>query len=161
MSDDYSVGERYMDHAGDYERITRPARVPLNPDNIVALREGGLRFMDAPSHEDVLAWKAAYYVQNDMNPHQWVSFRGRERKIAGLGTVEVVDVKEDTREDEYGEFMQGSTADASIVFKVTHDDGTVTFLVKGGEYDSYGDSRYEGGIHRVTPRVKTVTIYEW
>lgn len=114
--------------------------------------------------DEVLVWKATHFITNERAFADW-AYRGRgaSTKIEGLGVVEVLDVKEDSRDDSYGggEYAQGSTADASIVFKVTFSDGREVFLLKEGTYDSYGEVSYNGSFRPVTLKTKTVTVYEW
>lgn len=117
-----------------------------------------------PESNEVLVWKAAYFITNERGFEAWAGRQGLPTAVAGLGTVKVLDVKQDERSDSYGggEYAMGSTADASITFQVSFDDGAEVFLRKEGSYDSYGEVTYSSGAFRqVTPKQKTITVYEW
>jgi hypothetical protein len=102
-------------------------------------------------------YKAAYYLLNAGNWSSWSE--GDTRNITDLGAVKVLSTIADSRTSYYGEYDQGSTAPAGIVFQVTFTDGEMRFYQKDGTYDSYGEVDYSGGsffeVRRVQQEIYT------
>jgi hypothetical protein len=78
-------------------------------------------------------------------------------------TAEIADIKDTYDsgdidvEGYYGEsaLPQGSTFDGYIVIKIGN-----TYFKKTGTGDSYGEMSWDGDLKRVTPKVKTIEVYE-
>lgn len=96
--------------------------------------------------------KAAYYLLNAGHWAQWSE--GETRNIADLGNVKVLSTIADNRYSSYGDFYEGSTAPAGIIFQVTFTDGEMRFYQKDGTCDSYGNLSYEGGSFFEVKRVQ-------
>lgn len=114
--------------------------------------------------DNILVLKAVYHLANENNWGGW-SWGGTRSTPGTFGdlTIQLVDSQiHDSREgdDYYGEYPQGSTAAAYLLFKVTDKSGAVAFVRKSGEFDSYGSLSWDGPITEVKPIEKTVTVYE-
>lgn len=96
--------------------------------------------------------KAAYYLLNAGHWAEWSE--GENRHVEGLGNVRVLSTIADNRYSSYGEYNQGSTAPAGVVFQVTFSDGEMRFYQKDGTYDSYGEVDYSGGSFFEVKRVQ-------
>ena len=92
----------------------------------------------------------------ERNWHDWAELEGDDpTNVPGLGLVTV--------EKAFG--GEGMGDQLWIVFKVVMDtnteDGFVRWFRKPGYYSSYGDGGdYDGDLYEVTPKEKTVTVYE-
>jgi hypothetical protein len=76
------------------------------------------------------------------------------------GDVEVADKHTDPETDSYGDVVGDS--DVWILFKLQGDLGRdPMFFKKFGTADSYGRVSWAGKFRMVTPKVKTVTVYEY
>lgn len=114
--------------------------------------------------DNILVLKAVYHLANENHwgGWSWGGTRSTSRTFGDL-TIELVDSQtDDSREGDgyYGEYSQGSTAPAYLLFKVTDKFGAVAFVRKSGEFDSYGHLSWHGPITEVKPIEKTVTVYE-
>lgn len=115
--------------------------------------------MSSPAEE--ILYKTYYFLAEQGAWDCWERDKNQPRTIYGLGTVEVVNVLEDSRgASPYGEYDQGSTALAGLVFKVTYPDGSVRHFEKAGTYDSYGSSNYAGSFFEVATVEKTIFTFE-
>lgn len=109
-------------------------------------------------------FRAFYELAHSKDWSEW-EYR-KAAVIPGFGTVRVVSSMEDCRRayrdsSYHGEFAQGSTAPAGLVFEVTYIDGDVRLFQKDGTYDSYGSVSYDGGgFYELKAVEKTVVAYE-
>lgn len=106
-------------------------------------------------------YKSAYLIGEEMSWDNWrYSGKGTERNVRDLGTVRLIDVKDDDRDPQWGsEYAQGSEGDLRLTFEVTFEDGEVAHYQKQGTADSYGRESWDGKFIAVKAVEKTVYEY--
>ncbi|MBF6085174.1 hypothetical protein IU485_27760 [Nocardia cyriacigeorgica] len=91
---------------------------------------------------------------------RWANHLNNPTVVPGYGTIELIHSITDARTTRWGEYDQGSTSPAGLVFRVIPENsGDVGLYMMNGEYDSYGRERYDGPFERVQGVEVTQTVY--
>lgn len=106
-------------------------------------------------------FRAAYLIADDRSWNSWrYEGAGYSSDIPDLGTVTLVGVVEDDREQDWDyQYAQGSEGSLSLTFRVEFSDGDKRHYQKLGTSDSYGGEAWDGGFIQVTPVEKIVYEY--